>query len=196
MTDEREDSECVALVRTGDVQAFEVLVRRYQGYVCSLVIKYLSREYVEEVSQEVFVEAFQSIHTFRGDAPFRSWLSTIAIRTCYAHLRQKYKNREISESQLTEGGEDWCRHMAGEAATRDFDEGERRKHAAEVLTWAMEQLGPEDRMVMSLLYLEDRSVRDAAQILGWGVPKVKVRAFRARKVLRGLFDSVTEKESR
>jgi RNA polymerase sigma-70 factor (ECF subfamily) len=188
MSETNDDDYYVKRICNDDIDAFEVIVRRYQRYVCGLVAKYSSSSLVEELSHEVFIHVFQSIRSYRGDGKFKSWLSTITIRVCYKSLRQKYRNREFNESDLSTGGEDWLRSLQHEEASRLFEEGEQKKQAGEVLDWALEKLSPEDRMIVSLIYLDDKPVKEVALMLGWGVSKVKVRMFRARKRLKTLFE--------
>ena len=69
-------------------------------------------------------------------------------------------------------------------------ESESRKEAGELLDWALSRLSAENRMVLELLYLEGLSVKEAADLLGWSVANVKVRAFRSRRILEKLLKGI------
>ena len=70
----------------------------------------------------------------------------------------------------------------------DFNLSERRQALHELLDWALGRLLPDDRMVVTLVHLENRSVSHTAQLLGWSKANVKIRAFRARRKLRKLIE--------
>ena len=77
-------------------------------------------------------------------------------------------------------------HVLAAESDDQFREQARRQEAAELLQWALGQLSAENRLVLTLVHLDGNSVREAAQLLGWSVVNVKVRAHRARRMLRTL----------
>ena len=100
----------------------------------------------------------------------------MTVRTCYDFLRGHKRNRESSFTDLSEPENDWLERFvtAPETATDNAD-------AAKMLVErVMEKLSPEARLVITLLEIEDRSVKEIAELTGWSAPLVKVRAFRAR----------------
>lgn len=178
---EPSDADVIRRILEGDVNAFELLMDRYQGYVAGVVTKHLPREGIEEVAHETFVRAYRSLSTFRGETPFKNWLSSIAVRCCYDFWRAHYRNRETPLSSIPEEARHW---MEGLLAEGPVDGHPRDREALEVLRWAMDRLSPEDRMVLTLVHLEEHTTAEAAKLLRWSVPKVKIRAHRARKKLR------------
>jgi RNA polymerase sigma-70 factor (ECF subfamily) len=175
------DAEIVAAVRRGQVERFEDLVRRHQPRVFATARRHarLERE-VEDIVQEVFVKAYHKLDTWRGEAPFEHWLMRLAVRTCYDHLRSHQRNREDSS-----GGEQELDLLATGAEIRPAQGISTDAAAAKALVDAvLDRLPPAHRLVLTLLELEERSVREIADLTGWSVPLVKVRAFRARAAFR------------
>lgn len=185
------DAEIVHQVVSGDVNAFERLLKRYEAHVMRIVKKHIPFDKVEEVAQDVFVRAYQSLPNFKGDDRFKQWLSTITIRTCYDFWRKHYRYREIPVSSLSEKHQVWLEEATATRSSQSFDERDSQKEAREILDWALDRLSPEDRMVLELVYLEGYSVKEAANLLGWSTAKVKVRSFRSRKKLHKLIKEMS-----
>lgn len=178
---ERTDQELVAAVRRGDTASFEELVRKYQPRVFASARRYARRESeVEDIVQEVFIKVFQKLDSFRGDAPFEHWLMRLTVRTCYDFLRQHQRNREHPFSDLSEPERDWLERFVTEP-----DHATENAEAAKALVKRLlDMLSPKARLIITLLEIEERSVKEIAALTGWSVPLVKVRAFRARAEMR------------
>ena len=177
------DAEIVEQIVAGDVHAFEHLLRKYQNHVLILLKKHLPYDHIEETAQDVFIRAYRSLPTFRGESSFKQWLSTIAVRACYDFWRKHYKSRELPMSSLTEKQQVWLEEAISAQASQSFHEQSLRKEARVILDWALDRLSAADRMVLELVYLEGYSLRETADLLGWSIAHVKVRSFRARKKL-------------
>jgi RNA polymerase sigma-70 factor, ECF subfamily len=184
------DAEIVEQVVAGDVHAFEHLLRKYQNHVVILLKKHLPYDQIEETAQDVFIRAYRSLPTFRGESSFKQWLSTIAVRTCYDFWRKRYKSRELPMSSLTEKHQLWLEEAISAQSSQSFHEQSLQKEAREILDWALDRLTAADRMVLELVYLEGYSLRETADLLGWSIANVKVRSFRARKKLHKLLTQV------
>src|SRR5678810_1021105 len=84
------DNEIISRVLKGEQNAYAELVKRYQAYVFTLVLRMLkTREDAEEVAQDVFIKAYRSLADFRGESKFSTWLYTIVSTTCITFLRKK-----------------------------------------------------------------------------------------------------------
>ncbi|HEV2210998.1 MAG TPA: sigma-70 family RNA polymerase sigma factor [Verrucomicrobiae bacterium] len=178
---ERTEAELIGAVLQGDAASFEPLVERYSPRVFATARRYARRESeVEDIVQEVWLKAFQKLGSFRGDAPFEHWLMRLTVRTCFDFLRGHQRNRETTFSELSQPESDWLEHFVAEpeAAEADADA------ARQLVTRLLEQLPPAARLVITLLEIEERSVKEIAELTGWSVPLVKVRAFRARAQMR------------
>jgi len=178
---ERTEAELIAAVLAGDAESFEPLVQKYSPRVFATARRYARRESeVEDIAQEVWLKAFGRLGSFRGEAPFEHWLMRLTVRTCYDFLRGHRRNRESTFSDLTQPEQDWLERFVAqpEAASENAD-------AARLLVErVLEHLSPPARLIITLLEIEDRSVKEIAGLTGWSVPLVKVRAFRARREMR------------
>jgi RNA polymerase sigma-70 factor (ECF subfamily) len=180
---ERTEAELIAAALKGDPASFEPLVAKYSPRVFATARRYARRESeIEDIVQEVWLKAFQKLASFRGDAPFEHWLMRLAVHTCYDFLRGHQRNRESSFSDLTEPENDWLERFitSPESAAENADA------ARQLIHKILEQLTPPARLVITLLEIEDRSVKEISKLTGWSVPLVKVRAFRARAEMRKL----------
>ncbi len=180
------DAEIVHRVVSGDVNAFEYLLKRYQSHVLRIVKRHMPFEKVEEVAQDVFVRAYQSLPTFRRNDSFKQWLSTIAKRTCFDFWRKHYRSRELPMSSLSEKHQVWLEQAISKRSSQTFHEIGSQREAREILDWALDRLSAEERMVLELVYLEGHSVKETADLLGLSTANVKVRSFRSRKKLHKL----------
>ena len=177
------DDVLVTAVRAGDEAAFELLFERHRRMVTRLAYRFFyRREEVEDIVQESFAAAYFALDGYRGgqQRSFSSWLSRITIRICYDALRRRRgTERSLSdlsdfESLLAEGLRDSAGEsdIEGTAIARDL--------AAKLIA----RLEPDDRLVLTLLNVADLSVNETAELTGWSVSKVKMRALRARSALR------------
>ena len=169
----------------GETERFADLISRYQSHVIRIVSRRVPADQVKEVVHDVFVRAYFSLAHFSGSVAFDHWLAGIAVRACYDFWRAK-KRDEVPVSGLTDEHHCWIDRMLTVQSDEQFRDQVRKREAVEVLEWALEQLSPEHRAVLTLVHLEGRSVREAAQLLGWSVINVKVRAHRARQAVRKL----------
>jgi RNA polymerase sigma-70 factor, ECF subfamily len=188
---ERTEAELIAAVVRGDPASFEPLVQKYSPRVFTTARRYARRESeVEDIAQEVWLKAFEKLNSFRGEAPFEHWLMRLTVRTCYDFLRAHQRNRESPFSDLSGPETDWLERFVAQPETA----AETADAAKLLVGRVLEKLSPPARLVITLLEIEDRSVREIAQLTGWSVPLVKVRAFRARAEMRKiLMKMATEK---
>lgn len=191
-TGEREDLDIISEILDGDTNRFEVLIDRHREHVFRIVGRRVPREDVDETAHEVFVRAWSSLASYRGKSPFQHWLSKIAVRTCHDYWRGRYRSKESPMSSLDEDHADWLENTMTEEPDASFDRAESRMMAREITMMALAQLSPADRAVIELVHLEERPVREAADLLGWSTVNVKVRAHRARKKLRIILEKMEE----
>lgn len=175
------DAEEIRAARGGDGTAYARIVERYQAGIASYLWRF-SRDagVVDELTQEVFVEAYFSLHGYRATGPFLHWLKQIATRVGYRYWKRRQKDRR--NVQL---GEDQWPQMP-----HDGSQPETATEAAQLVHLLMEKLPPRDRLVLTLLYLQGNTVEEAAQLSGWSRTMVKVQAFRARGKLKKLMEGM------
>jgi RNA polymerase sigma-70 factor (ECF subfamily) len=186
---DRNEAELIAAAVKGDPASFEPLVEKYSPRVFATARRYarLERE-VEDIAQEVWVKAFQKLGSFRGEAPFEHWLMRLTVRTCYDFLRAHQRNRESAFSELSEPEDDWLERFT---ATPDSVD-EHADAAKQLVERILAQMSPAGRLIITLLEIEDRSVKEIARLTGWSVPLVKVRAFRARAEMRKILAHIAQ----
>ncbi|MSR65504.1 MAG: sigma-70 family RNA polymerase sigma factor [Verrucomicrobiae bacterium] len=193
--EEPSDAELIARILEGDDGAFEQLACHHKPRVFQIASRYARNEHeLADLAQEIFVKAYFALKSFRGDAPFEHWLSRIAVRACYDHLRSRQRKRETTLSELTDDQAAWLERAGMEQSTEQRDAMASAEEAKELLNWVLERLSPPDRMVITLLELEDKSVREVAGLMGWSQTLVKVRAFRARKAMRKIIEALQASE--
>lgn len=186
---ERSEAEIIAAVLAGDSASFEPLVVKYNPRVFATARRYARRESeIEDIVQEVWLKAFHKLKSFRGEAPFEHWLMRMAVRTCYDFLRGHQRNRESSFSEISEPEDDWLDRFVADPGNAP----ENADAAKMLIDRVLEKLSPEARLIIQLLEIEDRSVKEIAEITGWSVPLVKVRAFRARGEMKKILSRITK----
>ena len=186
---ERTEAELIAAVLKGDSASFEPLVQKYSPRVFATARRYARRESeVEDIAQEVWLKAFDKLKSFRSEAPFEHWLMRMTVRTCYDFLRGHQRNRESSFSDLSEPESDWLERFVADPGSAAEDATAARLLVNRVL----ERLSPQARLVITLLEIEDRPVKEIARLTGWSVPLVKVRAFRARAEMRKIVSKMAK----
>jgi RNA polymerase sigma-70 factor (ECF subfamily) len=183
------EAELISAARDGDAASFEPLIKKYQPRVFATARRYARRESeVEDIVQEVFIKAYQKLDGFRGEAPFEHWLMRLAVRTCYDFLRSHQRNRETAFTELSEAETDWLDRFVVEPDGAREDAEAARQLVGRVLA----RLSPPARLVITLLEIEERSVKEIAELTGWSVALVKVRAFRARAEMRKILSQVSK----
>src|SRR5437868_2712427 len=186
---ERTEAELIAAVLKGDAASFEPLIEKYSPRVFATARRYARRESeIEDIVQEVWLKAFQKLKSFRGEAPFEHWLMRLAVRTCYDFLRAHRRNREAVFSDLTQPETDWLERFVQQPNGSEED----LQAVRLLINRILEQLSPPARLVITLLEIEDRSVKEISRITGWSVPLVKVRAFRARAEMKKLLAKIAK----
>ena len=188
--------ESVRRVLDGDVEAFAAIVQAHRSLIAADLSRRLPAQDVQEVAQDVFVRAFRSLPSYRGEAPLRIWLLRIARHAAMDFWRRKYRRRDQTFSDLDDSAlrrVETARQECLAAQTADEDA---RTRAREWLEAALRRLSPDDRAVIVLVELEECSMEDAARRLGCGLSAVKVRAFRARRRLKAVLEDLRlEKEN-
>jgi RNA polymerase sigma-70 factor, ECF subfamily len=188
---ERTEAELITAVLQGDTASFEPLVRMYSPRVFATVRRYARRESeVEDIAQEVWIKAFQKLKGYRAEAPFEHWLMRLTVRTCYDFLRAHRRNRETTFSELSQPETDWLERFVSQPESTS----EHAEAASALIDRILAQLSPAARLTITLLDIEERSVKEISEITGWSTTLVKVRAFRARAEMRKVLAKTTKEK--
>jgi len=184
--------QCLEQVRQHDQDAARALVGHLYPLVIRIVRSHLPRRTAEEdLAQEIFVKLFGRLEQYeaRAGVPFEHWVSRLAVRSCLDALRSERRRPELRWSDLSEEERVWLDFMVTETSTAPDGPS---LGARELVDKLLAQLPPADRLVIRLLDLEQRSVKEIARQVGWSETLVKVRAFRARRKLRAAAESLNE----
>ena len=168
-----EDLADIDRVLAGDSNAYTPLVKRH-GPAIAKQMRYYSADprVVKELADDVFVEAYLGLAGFRRLAPFRHWLARIASRTGYKYWKSlDQRKKEVSLDQM------------GEPAARE-DEPGATESATGIVYELLAELPDDDRIVLTLMYLEDCGHREIAERMGWNTAVVAMRVLRAKRKLR------------
>ena len=157
----------------GDEAAFERLVLRYQQHIAGLMWRFSRDSAVcERLVQDTFVEAYLSLKSYKAKAPFLHWLKKIATRAGYRFWKEQDKAKLFLPLEDID------------FAVQDDPKEIEPDKAAEILQVLFSKLDRADRLVLTLMYFEDCSIKEIAQRMGWTQPAVKMRASRARKKIK------------
>jgi RNA polymerase sigma factor (sigma-70 family) len=173
------DQYFIDLCLKGDTNSFATLVERYQDFVFTIAYRIVKvREEAEEVAQDTFIKAYESLNSFRGESKFSSWLYSIAYRKALDSLRKNKKHRtsEIIDD-ITEGTIDDI-----DNALQYLQFEERSKAIQDCIL----KLPEEEAAIITLYYFKDQSVREISQITKLTEDNIKVKLYRSRKKLFSL----------
>jgi RNA polymerase sigma-70 factor (ECF subfamily) len=169
------DTYYIERIQAGETECFAALLKRYSRPVFSLIVKITgNREDAEELTQDVFLKVFRSLPSFRGDSCFSTWLYRIAYNTAVSATRKK-KREWLAIDEMTAG--DLPEEPDGEW------ERENREEQLARLEQAMEQLLPDERALILLFYMQEKTVEEIAGITGLTLSNVKTKLHRIRKKL-------------
>jgi len=172
----QDDSEIIERVLNGDVSAYASLVEKHKNLVFSIVLKVVyNREDAEEIAQDTFLKAYQSLKSFERKSKFSTWLYRIAYNSAISKTRKKRVEMvAIEDSVIT--------NYSTDEVSRNMHEREENDRQL-ILEKALKRLPEEDNLLITLFYKSENSVDDISEITGLSVSNVKVRLHRIRKKL-------------
>ena len=183
---------CLELVRQRDQAAARSLVEHLHPLVIRIVRAHLPRRVSEEdLAQDIFLKMFTRLEQYKGAVPFPHWVSRIAVTTCIDQLRAQKRRPEFRWADLSENEADVLDAVM--TNENDIEAGDALA-ARELVHKLLDQLKPDDRLVIQLLDLEQKTIAEISASTGWSQSLVKVRAFRARRKLQKLFQELEQKE--
>jgi len=175
-----DDLPLVRRAQEGDGGAFDEIVRKHQSMITAILHRFApDRGELEDLVQDTFVRAWRGLDRWRPERPFTHWLKRIAVNTGHEYCRRQSR-RPLAR--------------AGALPAPDYesidpapaDPADRHWQAAEEAHFILGHATPEDRTLLTLLYLNEWSLAEIAEHLGWSPAKTKIKAFRARKRLRAI----------
>lgn len=174
---EDRDHDLLKRIATGDNAALRALFGRHSARVFRFILRIVNSEAIaEELTNEVFLEAWRHAGGYEGRSEVATWLLSIARNKAISLLRKR------SDAALDEGV---AEAIEDDADTPEIDLAKRGK--AEIMRDCIARLSPAHREIIDLVYYHERSVAEASELLGIPENTVKTRMFHARKQLSVLF---------
>jgi RNA polymerase sigma-70 factor (ECF subfamily) len=184
-------AECLERVRRRDESAARQLVERLYPLVLKVARAHRPWRLAEEdLAQEIFMKVFARLDQYRGVVPFEHWVARVAVNTCLNQLRAQRTRPELRWADLTE---DEARVLEDSLAAVEAPAAQALA-ARELVDKLLERLKPDERLVLTWLDLEERSVAEISQLTGWGAARIKIKAFRARRKLRRHLERLAAEE--
>jgi RNA polymerase sigma-70 factor (ECF subfamily) len=188
-------SDARALVQAAlahDDHAAGELVRRLYPLVAKIVRSHRPRRTSEEdLCQMIFIKVFQKLNQFSGEVPIEHWVSRVAVNTCLNQITFEKARPELRNADLSEEEQAVIENLA---SSPDELAPDRQLASRQLVEHLLEFLKPAERLVIDLLYLQQRSVEEIRQITGWSTSLIKVRAFRARRKMKDQLNKISRKE--
>jgi RNA polymerase sigma-70 factor (ECF subfamily) len=174
------DKELVREIGKGNQQVFRMLVEKYQSTIFKICNGFIhNKEDCEDIVQDVFIEVYQSIHNFRGEAKLTTWLYRIAVNKSLNYLRKTKIRRNILSMESLFGG-DKSRPSEVEDNSIRPDENIEQNERARILFSALRALSTNQRIAFVLNKYEDLSYKEIAEIMNTSLPAVESLIHRAK----------------
>jgi RNA polymerase sigma-70 factor (ECF subfamily) len=177
-----------------DDEAARELVRRLYPLVAKIARAHRPRRTPEEdLCQMIFIKVFQKLHQFSARVPLEHWVSRIAVNTCLNQIAAEKVRPELRQADLTEEEQAVLENLA---SSSDELSPDRRFASRQLVEHLLNLLKPAERLIVDLLYLQQRTVAEVRQLTGWSTSLIKVRAFRARRKMKDQLAKISARETR
>lgn len=183
------DQKLVNRVQKGDRAAFDLLLVKYQNRVASIISRYIDRkEDIEDLTQDVFIKAFRSIHAYRGDSSFYTWLFRIAINHAKSFLSQKKSKPNHPDKRHIDFEKSGHQNVLN---LETPDNLLSRSELAESITHVLANMPSDLSVALMLREFDGLSYEDISKVMECPIGTVRSRIYRARELL----DSVLQKQA-
>ncbi|MES2427014.1 MAG: sigma-70 family RNA polymerase sigma factor [Bacteroidota bacterium] len=168
-----EDRYFLDKISNGDTAAYAFLVDRYKDMVYSIAIKILrNSDDAQDIAQDCFIKAYQQLHKFEGKSKFSTWLYTIVYRESVTRLKEKRVETVALVDEL-----EIADHLPGQLDLLQA------KQVKKYVRAAIDKLPETDASLITLYYISDLPIKEIEEITGLSKTNIKIKLFRARKVL-------------
>lgn len=182
--EQKDDIYYIEKVKAGQSNYFSYIVERYQDIVFSIALKVLkNREDAEEMAQESFIKAYKSLHTFKGNAKFSTWLYRITYNNCISEVRKR-KMHFTSTDDV---------EIKDETTEINLD-GIPEENRAKCIKDALQKLPEEEYTLVLLYYFEEQSIEEISKVTNLSESNTKVKLYRARKKLYTILSEMMKDE--
>lgn len=182
MSEQKKDLDLVRKAQAGDKAAFDLLVRKYQNKIISLVSRYLGQNGdVQDVAQDAFIKAYTALPGFRGEAAFYTWLYRIAVNSAKNYLMARGRRPAAVDVDAEE-----AEFFENSDALKENASPERlalTEEIKKVIFDTIEQLPEELKIAIQLREIDGMSYEDISAAMGCPIGTVRSRIFRAREAI-------------
>lgn len=176
------DAELVRRVQSGDIEAFNMLVQKYQHKIVNLVGRFVSDQTeCQDIAQDTFIKAYRAINNFRGDSQFYTWLYRIATNTAKNYLASRTQKSTTYAVDV-----DDAEHFEGESGLKEYTTPENLLLTDEIKHTVFAAIAalPEDlKSAVTLREIEGLSYEEIAEVMNCPIGTVRSRIFRARALI-------------
>ena len=174
------DLGLVKRAKSGDYQAFDLLVLKYQSRLISTAFKFVKdAQIAEDIVQDSFIKAFNALESFREDSSFYTWIYRITVNTSKNFLVSKKRKSELLNSDLSEEAS----YEIEPVETYSPEDLLQATQLQKVITETFDQLGEDTRTALTLRELDGLSYEQIADVVNCPVGTVRSRIFRGREVI-------------
>lgn len=180
-----EDQQLINQILNGDTNAYGKLIARYKDLVFTLALRMLKhREEAEEVSQDAFLKAYRSLHKFKGDSKFSTWIYKVTYNTCLDRIKKNKKHyNDVAIDDFT-----FNKLESIDNALEQMIDSERQL----LIKKCIEKLPPDDAYILTLFYFEELSLDEISEIIQITSNTIKVKLYRARKKIAVILEKYIE----
>ena len=174
------DLGLVKRAKSGDYQAFDLLVLKYQSRLISTAFKFVKDvQIAEDIVQDSFIKAFNALESFREDSSFYTWIYRITVNTSKNFLVSKKRKSELLNSDLSEEAS----YEIEPVETYSPEDLLQATQLKKIITETIDQLGEDTRTALTLRELDGLSYEQIADVVNCPVGTVRSRIFRGREVI-------------
>lgn len=179
-----DDLELVDKLRGGDDEAFRIVVNKYQQLVLNCSYKFLrDRVLAEDITQEVFIQVFESIGSFRADAKLSTWIYRIAVTKSLNQIKHMKRKKRLGVLVRLLGAGQVEKQLSSPENEGPDKEMENRERAR-ILHWALQKLPENQRIAFTLSKYDEMSYAEIAQVLSTSISSVESLIHRAKTNLQ------------
>jgi RNA polymerase sigma-70 factor (ECF subfamily) len=177
-----DEAALIDRIKRGDEGAAETLIELMRPVVLKCVRRRLPRWSAEEdLVQSVFAKIFAKLHQFSGSVPLEHWVARVAVNTSLSQIGYEAVRPELRMSDLSEEQE-----LVLQNRSEAQENSAEKDYAREAVELLLAHLEPDERLIVTLLHIEQRSTQEISRLTGLSISLVKVRAFRTRHKMRRL----------
>jgi RNA polymerase sigma-70 factor, ECF subfamily len=188
------DTELIAHIKKGNMEAFEQLVQRYDKRVLTIAAGYVnSADDAKDIFQEVFLRVYKGLPKFENRSEFSTWLFRITTNVCLSHKSRKRNHQHTSLDQQRPAGDGQTTSLA--QTLKDDGTADRRLHDNEIsyrVEEALKTLSPRQRMVFTMKHYDGYKLREIAEMMKCGEGTIKKYLFEATARLRAQLNDFAE----